>query len=133
MQVFVVEMLRWGERELHSYVKGIYDTQEKAEAAAVEEEENRAGKYIAEITGFILNKGRNEISILKRSTGKSWWDPIPEDRILKVGDLVKSIEGEIGKVVEVSKKSLGRASALVEYSESKTSYHDFENLEKQAE
>jgi hypothetical protein len=58
MQVFVVEMLRWGERELHSYVAGIYSTLEEAEAAAQEAEEDRGGKYVAEIAAFTVDQGR---------------------------------------------------------------------------
>ena len=43
--VFVVEALRWGDREDHSYVVGVYDNLRDACEASVVEELWRGGKY----------------------------------------------------------------------------------------
>lgn len=128
MQVFVVEMLRWGERELHSYVQGVYLTQAEAFAAAQEAKEGRGGKYEPEVTMFQLGQGRKKIEVVKRS-GKRWWDPMPADRQLNVGDLVRNILGEVGKVTQVAEEHLGIADALVSYNE-REQWHHIENLEK---
>lgn len=128
MQVFVVEMLRWGERELHSYVAGIYYTIEDALAAALDAEEDRGGKYEAEIASFTVGQGRRGIEFIKRSERK-WWDEIPDERKLQVGDRVKNIEGAEGTVVEVTQETLGQQSVLVNYTEDEK-WHSTENLEK---
>lgn len=52
MNVWVVEMLRWGNREKHSYIKGVYSEREWAKQAAHEEEVSRGGKYVAKIQKF---------------------------------------------------------------------------------
>ena len=44
-QYFVVEALRWGDREQHSYVVGVYDNLQDACEASVVEELWRGGKY----------------------------------------------------------------------------------------
>lgn len=49
---YVVEMLRWGDREQHSYVIGIYKTEKAAIENACEHMDCRGGKYDCEITGF---------------------------------------------------------------------------------
>jgi len=43
--VFVVEALRWGDRENHSYVVGVFDKLHDACEACVVEEMWRGGKY----------------------------------------------------------------------------------------
>lgn len=45
MTLYVVEMLRWGDRECHSYILGVYSTREQAKLAGQSEEYARAGKY----------------------------------------------------------------------------------------
>jgi hypothetical protein len=45
MMVYIVEALRWGDRERHSYVLGVWDNFEEAVAAAEEHTEHRGGKY----------------------------------------------------------------------------------------
>jgi hypothetical protein len=42
---YIVEALRWGEREDHSYVLGLYSDLDRARAAAEEHTEHRGGKY----------------------------------------------------------------------------------------
>lgn len=42
---YIVEALRWGERENHSYVVGLYSDLERAKVAAEEHTEYRGGKY----------------------------------------------------------------------------------------
>lgn len=56
MKVWVVEMLRWGDRELHSYVIGVYSSQKEAEEAGKEEREYRGGKYEPEINEFVIEE-----------------------------------------------------------------------------
>lgn len=54
-KVWVVEMLRWGDRELHSYVEGVYGTEAEARVAGEEHREWRGGKYEPHIEEFELN------------------------------------------------------------------------------
>ena len=42
---YIVEALRWGERENHSYILGLYSDLERAKRAADEHTEYRGGKY----------------------------------------------------------------------------------------
>lgn len=49
MTVYVVEMLRYGEREAHSYICGVYSDREIAEYEAQLHMNMRVGKYSAEI------------------------------------------------------------------------------------
>ena len=42
---YIVEALRWGERENHSYILGLYSDLERAKQAADEHTEYRGGKY----------------------------------------------------------------------------------------
>lgn len=53
--VYVVTMYRWGERENHSYVLGVFTKKHKAIKAADEEELCRGTKYSAEILRTPLN------------------------------------------------------------------------------
>lgn len=45
MIVYIVEALRYGDREKHSYIAGVFDNVEAANNAAKAEEVWRAGKY----------------------------------------------------------------------------------------
>ena len=54
---FVVELLRYNDREAHSYVIGIYDNELAALHDAWEHMNFRAGKYGAEVTGYKINGG----------------------------------------------------------------------------
>tara|TARA_R110000803_G_scaffold35848_1_gene77275 strand:+ start:3309 stop:3626 length:318 start_codon:yes stop_codon:yes gene_type:complete len=60
--VYVVEALRWGDRENHSYVVGVYSNKESAEAAVESETDWRGGKYECVVTALELNKVRQEVS-----------------------------------------------------------------------
>ncbi len=53
--LYVVTMYRWGDREKHSYVIGVFDDEDKAIGAGVKEEQYRDGKYKAEVLGFTVN------------------------------------------------------------------------------
>lgn len=57
---FVVEMLRNGDREQHSYACGVFDDELLALEEAWTHMNYRACKYEAEIRGFELNGGRQE-------------------------------------------------------------------------
>ena len=48
--MYLVEMLRFGNRGKHSYVLGVYSTRNNAMESINEEEEYRGGKYTGEIT-----------------------------------------------------------------------------------
>ena len=47
--VFSVTMYRWGSREYHSYILGVYSSFMLAEVMADDEKSNRGGKYGYEI------------------------------------------------------------------------------------
>lgn len=49
---YVVELLRWEDREQHSYVIGVYKTEQAAIKSACEHMDCRGGKYGCEITGY---------------------------------------------------------------------------------
>lgn len=53
--VFVVEMLRYGDRESHSYIDGVYSDNVIAECNAKLHILMRAGKYCAEIRQFVVD------------------------------------------------------------------------------
>ena len=55
MQIFVVTAYRWGDKEGHSYVVGVFDTEELAIAQAKLEKEWRGGKYECEVIVMDLN------------------------------------------------------------------------------
>ena len=57
--VFVVEALRWGSRENHSYVVGAFDSLDDAAEACVVEEAWRGGKYVCVIIN--CSKSKDEI------------------------------------------------------------------------
>jgi hypothetical protein len=54
--LYIVTMYRWGDRDNHSYVIGVFDDHHTAMGAGFLEERWRGGKYKAEILGFPLNK-----------------------------------------------------------------------------
>jgi hypothetical protein len=53
--VYVVEALRDGDRERHTYVVGVWTTLEAATAAAIEEAEHRGGKYQCQVNQCVLD------------------------------------------------------------------------------
>ena len=55
--VYITTMYRWADRENHSYVLGVYDSEELARKNAEEEEVDRGGKYSAEIILYAVNDG----------------------------------------------------------------------------
>lgn len=44
-EVYITEMLRWGDTESHHYIVGAFTTEDKAELAGKVEREWRGGKY----------------------------------------------------------------------------------------
>ena len=62
--VFIVTAYRWGDYETHSYVLGVFDSEEKAMKAATIEEESRGGKYVCEILKGKINYWRYEKDIM---------------------------------------------------------------------
>ena len=60
-KIYTVTAYRWGNREKHSYVVGVYSTKEKAIFAAVKEETYRGGiKYRCQILEWELDNGKPE-------------------------------------------------------------------------
>lgn len=53
--LYVVEMLRWGDREKHSYVVGVFDNLKQALDEGVANEIYRGGKYEFSVTSFKRN------------------------------------------------------------------------------
>ena len=68
MSVYVVTAYRWGDRERHSYVVGVYSTEGAARRAAEAEEGQRGGKYECEILRMALD--RTEQAVVKDLTGR---------------------------------------------------------------
>lgn len=69
MTLYVVEALRGGSRERHSYVVGVYDTLDGARDAAEAEVNDRGGKYTCEVTAHPLNGGTEDTRPLVYTTG----------------------------------------------------------------
>ena len=55
MQVFVCTMYRFGDRERHSYVVGVYTSIDHAKLAGACEKSWRGGKYEYEVRDFELD------------------------------------------------------------------------------
>ena len=55
MKIYVVTAYRWGDREEHSYVVGVFDNEENAIKQAKLETEWRGGKYECEVRSMELN------------------------------------------------------------------------------
>lgn len=57
MTVYTVHAYRWGDRELHSYIVGVYSKKHAALKAAHIENEYRDGKYECEVLEWVLDRG----------------------------------------------------------------------------
>lgn len=62
-KIYVVTMYKWGLREDHSYVLGVYNKKHMAIQDAKQEDQDRGGKYIPEVLEFDINK-KNEYKII---------------------------------------------------------------------
>jgi hypothetical protein len=56
MKVYIVTAYRWGDREEHSYVVGVFDNEENSIKQAKLETEWRGGKYTCEVRSMELNE-----------------------------------------------------------------------------
>lgn len=54
-KVYIVIAYRWGNKESHNYIVGIYDNVELAMSSAKNEREWRINKYICEILEYDIN------------------------------------------------------------------------------
>ena len=54
--VYVVTMYRYGDREKHSYVTGVFSDPDLARRSGYDEEFVRGGKYKAEVTTWVINE-----------------------------------------------------------------------------
>ena len=62
-KLWVVHMLRYGNRENHSYVLGVFDKKHAANCAGAAEEAYRGGKYKPDVIECVLNADMNMDSI----------------------------------------------------------------------
>lgn len=63
--VYVVTMYRFGSKENHSYVYGVYNKKAKALKEADFEEEMRGGKYKAEVIECTMNESFDTVEFKK--------------------------------------------------------------------
>ena len=56
-KIYSVRACRWGDRDTHSYMVGVYSKKSKALKAAEIEEDYRGGKYECEIQEWNIDKG----------------------------------------------------------------------------
>ena len=61
MKVYVVTMYRWGNKEDHSYIIGVFSDWDKAFKYGVLEEQWRGGKYDFDIESKEINEFYREI------------------------------------------------------------------------
>lgn len=54
-KLYVVTMYRWGERENHSYLLGVFNSKHRAKEIGAEHAEYRGNKYEPEIVELELN------------------------------------------------------------------------------
>ena len=54
-RIFVVTAYRWGGRNKHSYVVGVYESVDAALASATHEEYFRSDKYVCEVVEMRMN------------------------------------------------------------------------------
>lgn len=54
-EVYIVNMLRFGNKEAHSYIHGVFTKKHQAKKAGLAEEYYRGGKYDAEIIVLTLD------------------------------------------------------------------------------
>lgn len=73
--LFTIEMLRWGGRENHSYVCGVYDDEFIALKEAWQHMNFRANKYDAVVIGWELNGGRE---VYRRELKADSWNVFAE-------------------------------------------------------
>lgn len=59
-KVYTVHAYRFGDREKHSYIVGVYSSAEKALKEAELEECNRAGKYTCEVIEWEIDSRIDE-------------------------------------------------------------------------
>ncbi len=58
--VFVITAYRWGNRDNHSYVVGVFSSMKLAKARAYDEEKDRGGKYKCHIVRTQIDQ--NEVA-----------------------------------------------------------------------
>jgi len=58
--IYTVRACRWGDRETHSYIVGVYSKKHAAQKAATEEENWRGGKYQCEVIEWELGSGHSD-------------------------------------------------------------------------
>ena len=63
-KVYTVTAYRWGNKENHSYVLGVFNKKQPAITAAETEEEFRGGKYECEVCEWEINKWKHEKDIM---------------------------------------------------------------------
>lgn len=56
--IYTVHAYRWGFRERHNYIVGVYSKKNKALKAADTEEDFRGGKYVCEVLEWTLDCGK---------------------------------------------------------------------------
>lgn len=77
-ELYVTTMYRWGDREAHSYLVGIFPTDKAALFAAQREEDNRGRKYLATVETIELgHDGSNYDEPLTRRVIKGLPDQPP--------------------------------------------------------
>jgi len=64
-EFFVVTAYRWGDKENHSYVVGVFDDVNDANFAAEKERDHRGGKYECEVVLMTLNDTTKKRTIIK--------------------------------------------------------------------
>jgi hypothetical protein len=98
---YIVEALRGGNREKHSYVVGIYDDKQEAVRNALAEEYWRGGKYECVVEEVVPNSfEREKIDYLVSCVGS--WEDMEEKIDLRI-QLIDSLK-------DTAKKALGEVN-----------------------
>lgn len=88
--IFVVEMLRDGDREQHSYIAGVYDDEILALTEAWDHMKFRANKYCTEIRGYEING----TEVYKRYLSCYGWDQFKQGSPILADTIEKNRKSE---------------------------------------
>lgn len=124
-KIYTVRACRWGDRETHSYIVGVYSKKQKAINAAKIEEDWRGGKYECEIIEWTVDSGedrRNQMNLIEELSNtatlhKSAPDAVLFDELSKVVerfnkkyDLRLNVSNEVSDYIELRSKIRGVAA-----------------------
>jgi len=82
-EIYIVTMYRYGDRESHSYVLGVWDKKAQATKYGQIEESWRGGKYMSEVLPVEINREVNTTDEeIKKKTRRWYENGAPTDKYI---------------------------------------------------